>query len=623
MITIKQELKKTKIYDFARKVYHRIQKTKKERFIQKELLYMDALIDKVVKYDIVSFDIFDTLLARGLYEPDDLFNLMEEKLSINQFKQKRKEAEQKARERYHKDVNIVEIYNEFQTIHSISDDIRREMQALEESLELEFITPREEMLKFVNTLAKRNQSMIIVSDMYLKKETILKMLKKCGYNLDLFQHIYISNDINQRKDTKEIWTTIKRDYPIQTIIHIGDNDTSDVLFPKEFCIDTVKIRSSKELFQHSSLYLPLQQYIEKRTVSDSLFLGNIINHKLFNSPFSNLQIDTLYDFGYCFHGPILYEFLKFIQKESQQSDCLLFLAREGYSLQKLYQKFCQLKKIEEKENIYFLASRKATYTATTYSEDDIYHMIDKEFNGTFSAFMNQIFDVEVEDNTIIQLPKDVDIVRKKIKPYIPQILNNAKKEKEAYLKYINQTIKNVDQKQLAVIDLGYSGTIQYNLTKLLNKEITGIYLTNSENIKRYRKNSKLKYCFLTNENDNYKFIYYYSLILEFFLSAPFGQLQKFELHEGKAIPIYNEETMDDMKKGSIDELYNGVLQYIHDMSSIENIYDISVNPFLVVDLYKNIVDCHIVNRLVKDRFDFMDSFEASEIRNVFKIISKY
>ncbi len=44
---------------------------------------------------------------------------------------------------------------------------------------------------------------------------------------------------------------------------------------------------------------------------------------------------------------------------------------------------------------------------------------------------------------------------------------------------------------------------------------------------------------------------------------------------------------------------------------------------LLVCLYTSIVDSGIINQNVKDYFDFMDSFDASEIRNVFKIISKY
>ena len=620
------------IRKIARKLYYLlpISQSKREELYQKRKekneykgISLDDMYNTLCKYDIISFDIFDTLITRNMYEPNDIFKLMEEKLNIESFAEKRQLAENEARKILKKDVNLSEIYESYKNINKISSSEVNKIQKLEEALELKFIIPRLDMLDLIKKLFKKNKTMIIVSDMYLDKTFILKMLKKCGYDKKYFKEIYISNEVNMRKDTKEIWDYISKKYKKYRMIHVGDNDKSDVNYPKEYKIHTFKIMSSKELFYKSRIYNNLKQYTEKRNVSDSIFLGTIVNKKLFNSPFSNLKINTVEDLGYSFNGPILNEFLKFIVEKSEDVDDLLFLAREGYYLQKLYNDYIKTYHLNAKNNIYFLASRKATYTSTLYDENDINKLIDKEFTGSFRKFMNQLFDIDVDEEMKITLPSDLDIASQKLKPYIKEILKNSKEEKKAYIKYIKQTIKQFDKKKLGIVDLGYSGTIQYNLTKMLNKEFIGLYLTNSSNVKKYSEQSELQFCFDINKNENYKNIFYYSLILEFLLSAPYGQLQRFEINDKVAKPVYNNEILDKDKKKVLQLIYKQVVSYIKDIHDFSDVYNITPSKDLLVCLYTSIVDSGIINQNVKDYFDFMDSFDASEIRNVFKIISKY
>lgn len=616
----------------VRKVYYLlpIPQSKREELYHKRNqkneyhgISMDDMYNTITKYDVISLDIFDTLITRMIYEPDDIFRLMGEKLKQTSFIEDRKKAEQEARLHLKKDVNLTEIYEAYQNLYHVTMEEARSIQKLEEELETKIMVPRKEMLQLIEKLAGQNKTLIIVSDMYLESKVILKILKHCGYDKDIFDNIYISNEINKRKDTKEIWPYIQKIYKGKKIIHIGDNDLSDVQYPREFNIDTIKIMSSKELLSKSAIYDALVPYINERKISDSIFMGMLFHKRIFNSPFSNLKINTIEEFGYSFHGPILTEFLKFIFENTAESDALLFLAREGYYLQMLYKDYAGIYNSNSKDNVYFLASRKATYTATIYEEEDIYKMIDKEFTGTFKKFMHQIFDIECEDETEIKLPKDLDLVKTKIKLYSKEILKNSREERKAYLSYCKDTIPEYDKKNLAIIDLGYSGTIQYNLTRLLEKEFTGVYLTNSSTVKKFSKQSKLLFCFDIEKNQNYKNIFYYSLLLEFLLSAPYGQLQRFVFEGNVSKPVYNNESLDKDKKEAMKKIYQEVKTYMKDMYQLSKVYDIQVNQDLLVAIYTALIDSGIISRQVKNQFDFMDSFDASEMRNVFKIISKY
>ena len=73
-------------------------------------------VDKAKEYDIVSFDVFDTLIFRPLSQPTDLFYFIGEKLGILDFKNIRTWAEADARNKNyllnkHYEINLEDIWN--------------------------------------------------------------------------------------------------------------------------------------------------------------------------------------------------------------------------------------------------------------------------------------------------------------------------------------------------------------------------------------------------------------------------------------------------------------------------------------------------------------------------------
>lgn len=53
----------------------------------------------LMSYDVISFDVFDTLLFRPFSSPSDLFMLVGERLDIMDFTQIRLQAEEEARQK--------------------------------------------------------------------------------------------------------------------------------------------------------------------------------------------------------------------------------------------------------------------------------------------------------------------------------------------------------------------------------------------------------------------------------------------------------------------------------------------------------------------------------------------
>lgn len=609
------------------KVKRIIKRVIKRKENNKNILTKEKLLKQLLKYDVISFDIFDTLITRTIFEPDDIFKLMEEKLVDIKLKDSmlvmRKTAERKAIEKLHKDVNIDEIYFELADIYGYDEETINKIKGLEVDLEYHLTRPRRDMLDILKTLVQHKKKVVLTSDMYLNRHIIKRMLELCGYNEgEHYNKIYLSNEKNKRKDSGTMWKYIKILYTGIKFIHVGDNIESDYNIPISYGLKAISIDNPREQIKKHEYGKGINQYIENRSISDSLFLGYIINDQIFNSPFS-YNINTMEVFAKTFVSPILYELVKFIDERSNKNDKLLFLAREGYYLEKIYAEYCKVFSKEEKNHYYFLTSRRSTISATIFNEEDIKKTVNKEYTGTMKKFMEGIFSIDYNDADFdIVLPRDYDKVVDIVLEYANDIINQTKKNQMSYMAYID-SLFDYKKENLLLIDLGYSGTIQYHLTKMLKKEIKGVYLTNSSTVKKYSDKSELEFLFDINDDRAYEKIYHYSLILEYFLSAPYGQLQYFEMKKDKAVPIYNDEIMDKSKEKNIETIYNSLVGYLGDMKLLNDIYHLDISKELLCASYTAIIESNIVSRIIKDKFDYLDSFNDSETRNIFKVISRY
>ena len=65
---------------------------------------------------------------------------------------------------------------------------------------------------------------------------------------------------------------------------------------------------------------------------------------------------------------------------------------------------------------------------------------------------------------------------KLIEPYFDEIVAYASEERENYLRYFKSQISDADLDRTVYVDIGYAGTIQYYLSKLLDRPVTGAYM---------------------------------------------------------------------------------------------------------------------------------------------------
>lgn len=276
--------------------------------------------------------------------------------------------------------------------------------------------------------------------------------------------------------------------------------------------------------------------------------------KLIDRKVCGRKIDNNYDFGYCVFGPIIFEFLKWLDKETKNYDQLWFLSREGWLLKRGYDIYT-----ENNKGVYFLSSRRASSIAAVYDTDDVKEILSQYYKGGVKNLLYSRFGIITDEDFYVEMPGDTDTVMSKID--LQSLLKKALKERENYKKYINSFYKNA-----AVVDVGYSGTIQYNLSKILENKIDGYYLCSHFNNKPTKIGAICKSIYgVVNLVDELKNkVFKNQLYIEAVLKAPFGQLVNFD-DNGNA--VYDEDKSFDCE---VESIQNGICDYIADIKNTEN-----------------------------------------------------
>lgn len=513
----------------------------------------DSLLKYLLHYHTISFDVFDTLITRRIYQPDHVFSMMElilrRKMKINcDFLQIRKKAEAIAVEKYGAKTSIHEIYEEMPALLNCSSQIAEKIKELEIQTELQLTIPRKEILWIFNELKNAGKRIILVSDMYLPSDILTKMLNQCGY--EGWDDLWVSCEIGLRKDEGSIWDELIKKYPVSELIHVGDNFRSDIQAPEERKICCHAIFSPTACFGLSNLFGSLMPEYAG-TVPESLLLGTVVNGYLCNSPFcfsgfeGNLKELDIYDAGAALFGPILYTFLTWLQANTDEDEQLLFLSREGWLLQKLYLIYCEKSGVTPRKNNYFLTSRRAASVAAIRKKQDIYEILSQTYDGTLSNLIQSRFgvnlpSVEMIGGLRVNAWQNRDLIMKLLEPNFQKLFEQAKSEREAYIAYWDEQVG--DAKKVTVVDLGYSGTIQYFLSKMLGKPISGKYLLTWGEAKPKRIGATYTALFENDpKRDQHSDLMDQTLLLEGALEAPFGQFLRFERSGKDLLKHYSSE----------------------------------------------------------------------------------
>ncbi|WP_125711241.1 HAD family hydrolase [Lacticaseibacillus porcinae] len=439
----------------------------------------EKLIGKADNFEYVSFDIFDTLLKRDVPIPTDLFVLMQEKNHIENFAKRRINAEARARQLSPSgEVNLEDIYAQFD---DTDGQQKLELISAEKELEVEVAIANPEMASFYD-YCKNNKKIVLISDMYLDRETITRLLTKCG--ISGFQRLYISNELNLSKAEGALFDYVVRNLKINRndILHIGNSFRADFVSARKHGISSVKIRTYYNLKLHE-YYKPT----DTKSADATNFLEAFLNNHTLSSN------DYFSQFGYEAFGPLLYGFSMWLADQLRKDNVkqVFFLARDGYIMKRAFE--C-LGFDKDFEVCYFEASRRSL-RIPAYHRDMSLDDILGELTVPNMTNISQIFDSLGLDVTeyleeIQRLGFDQATYLKRdslstnkmflklLQHVYTDVMINADAERADLIGYLNQHDFN---KKTALVDIGWGGSMQKYLLETLqanhfDANIVGYYV---------------------------------------------------------------------------------------------------------------------------------------------------
>ena len=463
------------------------------------------------KISVVSFDIFDTLLKRDVFEPKDIFVLLNEEYnklgnntSLVYFSSIREAAERNCRNKLidgaKEEITIDEIYKEIETSYKIDKKITAKLKAKELDLELEHNKPRKIIRELYDLAKYCNKKVMCISDIYLSLDTIKNLLHKNGYIMDEY---FVSADLSLTKETGNIYEYVKNNMNIEfsEILHIGDNYHTDYENAKNIGINAFHIPKILELFSNSSAYR--KAFFENKQSHidyfDSLkFLGNrcvlaTVANKIYDtssifSVIENLDYNGNYKtFGYFALGTALLANVCHINKVAinKKANKLHFVSRDGYLLKKGYDILKEKLQLKSESN-YLYSSRKMLMPLSISSKEDILSLFfsNQNFNLTpikFYEICDQIIGLSKEEfikecqerniaiNQVISNETNVTFMH-----LLNDIFDQNKVDK--YRADAKNYYQNVIEENDMIVDIGYSGRAEAIFSTLLGYPVNSWYL---------------------------------------------------------------------------------------------------------------------------------------------------
>lgn len=286
-------------------------------------------LQKIIKdFDIISFDVFDTLLISVFLSNDDKFDYIGKFKNLQGFKISRIKAENKAR--YIKQIKSNKLIEDvtLQDIYDYIDDEYKALIDIEKRLDLYSYQKNIELCKVYSYALSQNKKIIIVSDTYYDANFLSRLLNKNGYNG--FGHIFSSSDTGKMKSTGNLYKYVTESLGVKAgkILHIGDNKKVD--FEKA-------LENGLSAFHYSTKANKLKKITPQMLAfynKYSVYFSPIIGIQLLNTESITNYWEKL---GYNVGGVLCYSFLLSIIQIANTKNIsdIFFVARDCYIFSKI------------------------------------------------------------------------------------------------------------------------------------------------------------------------------------------------------------------------------------------------------------------------------------------------
>ncbi len=440
---------------------------------------------------LYSFDIFDTLFSRQCCFPGSVFDSVRRKMEnssmsfdpyfIRKFTQIRRWCEANVREFYKKselirnddrlEIQLKEIYDHMATLFPLTDDQKTQLITWECEEEIRSVIPLPENISYLKERLAEGNDVVLISDMYLPKDTIQKMLAKADPVLAGLP-LFLSSDTGYQKTTRKLFLEVydSLDYHYSEWIHTGDNKFADDTQPSRLGIHT------------QPLSIPELNEYEKNMAAYTEEYGLHSIVKLFRDFRLENHTDKeifAYEYASLYFVPYVHWAVHDAVRRGYKT--LYFISRDGYYLKLMADAVIKSKKLPLRTK-YIYGSRKAWRVPSFVEKvDEEFFEIYGNFSGvrnfqkllnallideeTFDEFFPELQYLKTQKRYSEKLIADVSKNLKRSEIYQNHLLKIAAKERTTVTDYLKQEI-NFDE-PFAFVEYWGRGYTQDCLTRLL------------------------------------------------------------------------------------------------------------------------------------------------------------
>ena len=573
------------------------------RFEQSINRPIQSLIDQFSNPEIkcIAFDIFDTLVIRPLVNADSTKRLVAAQLPsrlAELFETYRALAESTARNEKGRDVDLVDIYDVFQKLTSLSDNDIATIRSLEEEIEIKSLSPRVVGVKLFEQAKATGKPVILISDMFLTEDVIHHVLNING--VVGWSNLYLSNKVGLRKDSGLLYEHVLQLQKLKPseLLMIGDNEHSDFQIPCDKNIAAIHVLRPTELARGlPKFHQIVDRFSNSYDPNIELTLGQLFIRNFSDISYPNSKPEFLFDLtakniGYSIIGPLLTSFTQWLIEKAAEDGVkrLYFLAREGQLMKSVYDLWSK-NIVDAPDARYLVVSRRACSVPLIETLEDIVNIAKVDYyQNSISNFLFERFGLELDDDVWFQLRRDfgfskstlcevkegdLDSLLPLLKKLSEVIFKQARQEQFHLTNYLNSMGLN-DSFKSAVVDIGYSGSIQNYLCQLTNQKINGYYLATHQKslLVSQNQNVTVRGCLVENAPVGVSAPIFLShgFELEKLLSSNDSQVIRYSTsNNNSSVAIYKDLSQKEKDSNFFrDELRKGVTRFVKDALQIKN-----------------------------------------------------
>lgn len=511
-------------------------------------------VRKLESRSVVSFDVFDTALLRGVGFPSDLFLLVEHEarsqgFACPGFHQRRIEAERAARDVAwalgKHEVTLDDIYQELEGHYGPSE--LEQLRRLELETELALSAPNPVILELHRRARQMGRKVVFVSDMYLPRNTIAAMLERAGYDWD---GLWVSCVSGKTKHEGALFDEVCAALGVGShgLLHVGDNLRSDVEMPRRRGIEAVHYP------------MPVAEHRPARRLPLSLLRGA---WRARNAKAPSSRDEVMAYAGFTYGSVLFLSFARWLAEQAEKDgiEHLVFLARDGFIMRRVYE---ELRRVETGKPLppstYVYASRRAlNVPMIKYLDEKTLDFLAGGQDETQVGVLFQRVGIELTPE-VEQTLRDVGLsgsshvvrswaerapVREAFRRMEKTVLGVASRERSTLLRYLREQPFH-GARRIGVVDLGWHGTLQKSLVRALRDlgqppEVMGYYFGLFANA---RQNLRLGFpmrgflCDPFSQHENHVRIQRVVQILELIHGAPHGSVVRFEEGPQGVRPVF-------------------------------------------------------------------------------------